>query len=310
MIRASQTHRIRRSAAVLAAVIACAAAPAAHSADSTRLALQLIDYQAYDDEMELQIIAINGELKQLATRLPGVEVVTDLWPEGDFEYWLSFQSVKSEADSLSLEARFRGPDFEIDIPPQYRDPCTEFHRRAQIPCDPATLEQRAAGVVADLFDLTINDRSRGLYRPFDVMDCNRQGDRVRMQVVSRSIVEAYKVPHIWFRYRPGIVAGAAPVGDPDPVPVLLSRRTTDRDGYVVFVCESGSIKDLDPYCETDEAAVAAAGEISAAGLGAGTDDGPRIVLEHRYPGRHLLPPPVLPPPVGVNQSPALSAELR
>lgn len=274
--------------------------------------MKLIDFTAYDEEIQSQIVAINAELDQLERRLPGIEVVADLWPEGEFDYWLSFGTIESEVDSLALEAKFRGPDLKLDILPQYHDPCSAFHRRAKAPCDPATLEERAAGLVADLFDLTINDRSRGLYRPFDVVDCDRLGDDgVRMQVASRSVLEAYKVPHIWFRYRPGIVTGAAQDRKPpDPVAVLLRRRTTDYDGYEVFVLVYGSIEALAPYCTDIEEAVAVAGEASAPGLGGGTGDGLRIVLEHRYPGRHLLPPPVLPPPVGVNQSPAPSAELR
>lgn len=303
MKRARWQNRTRRSGGlVLAAALALASLSPAHAAGSPRFAVKLIDFAGYDDALEAQIVAINQELDELEKRLPGIEVVADLWPPRTFEYQVAFRTVESEEDSLALEASFRGPGFELDILAQYADPCTGYHRRTGVRCEPATLEERAAGVVADLFDLTVNDRSRGLYRPFEVVHCDRRGaGRVRMQVASKSVMESYKVPHSWFRYRPGVVAGAV-TGEPEPVEVLLRPRTLDHDGYVVFLCEAGSIEALAPYCPNGEAGVDA--------RGAGGSDGPRIVLEHRYPGRHLLPPPVLSPPVGVNQAPAATAEPR
>jgi hypothetical protein len=298
--------RLRRARCLggcaLALALGLALSGGAGAGEAPTLAVELVDFADYDGSVKPQIIAINAELEDLEKRLPGIEVLADLWPRGAFDYRLRFQNVESEEDSLALEATFSGPGFEVGLLAQYDDPCTEFHRRSGARCEAATVEQRAVGVVADLFDLTLNDRSRGLYRAFDVVLCKRRGkDHVRMQVASRSILDSYNVPHGWFWYRPEVVAGATAGGLPDPVEVLLRRRTLDHDGYVVFLCESGSIEALAPYCSDGEEAAAAEG-------GPGASDGPRIVLEHRYPGRHLLPPPVLPPAVGVNQAPAPSAE--
>lgn len=282
--------------------------PAPGAAAPPHFAVQLLDPEPYKKMgADHQATAINQVLEDLEKwqRLPGIEFKAGVLPIRDFDYRLSGLKLESFTDSLSLEAYYEGPDgFSATLLGYYRDPCSSAHRRAHVPCDSASLSDRAKGVIADLFHQTLQHWRSGLYRPFTVKHCSRRGDQVLMKVVSTSVVAEYSEPAVWFRYRPGLIDGENLHQEPEPLEIVLLRRTPAEEiGTFLFWCEFGSIDVLDPFCPRDD-------ETAGEGVGAVVEPengAARIVLEHRYPGRHLGPP-VIPLPVAVNAAPGRSGQ--
>jgi hypothetical protein len=275
-------------AIALAMALACVSPRPARSSDRPRLAVELIDPDPFDGDDERQAKAINAELNELERHLPGIDVDANLWPQGEFDFRLSGLVMDNRRTDLALTARYEGPDdFEDNLTGRFRDPCREERERERA-CERLSIADRASAVVADLLDQTLINWSTGIYRPFDVVRCERQTlQQVSVKLASTSVVKSYQDPDSWFRYRPSVLHENASVAYPEPLELLLERRSKQSNGFIVFVRRHGVNEAFDRFCPGHETE---------------PPDGARekIVLEHRYPGPDLLEASAPPRPVALN----------